>query len=187
MHAEVAMTFKGSDQYGKYLARLPFGSFPGLLRHRTSSAVHVAQDHRPRTRRSPLLPDQLPRECGSSERSDELDLVPSAPFRVIRRSWPFPQSASRRPLEPQPRCSSRCSRTTVLTSACALRPARQDADGTVPVHLQALSEARGVQTTRTLVITSLWSRVSGWRSPIEVSARCRASVAPVAQTSSAYH
>jgi len=76
--------------------------------------------HRPRTRRSSLLPDQLPRGCGPSERSDELDLVRFALIRVIRRSWQFHQSA-RRPLAPRLRSSSPCSRTTA--SRCAsLRP-----------------------------------------------------------------
>ena len=41
-----------------------------------------------------------------------------------------------------------------LLSTTSLRPARQDAEGAVTVHLQALSVARGVQTTRTLVITA---------------------------------
>src|SRR5262245_21711058 len=44
-----------------------------------------SQDHRPRPRRSTLSPDQLPRGCGPSERSDELDLVHPAPLPGIRR------------------------------------------------------------------------------------------------------
>src|SRR5262249_10453367 len=60
------------------------------------------------------------------ERSDELDLVRVTLIRVTRRSRTFPQSVSRRPLELRPRCRSLSSGTTVLTFACAFRPARQD-------------------------------------------------------------
>src|SRR5262245_26709912 len=88
---------------------------------------------RPRTWRSPLLHDELPRGCGPSARSDELDLGRFALIRVTRKSRPFPQSASRRPLELRPRCSSRCSGTTVSTSACTLRLARINGVGEAAV------------------------------------------------------
>src|SRR5215831_13950716 len=86
-----------------------------------------------RTRRSPLLPDQLPGGSGPSERSDELDLGRFALIRVTRRSPPFPQSASHRLVELRPRCSSRRNGTTVSTSACALRLARVDGVGEAEV------------------------------------------------------
>src|SRR5262249_10563799 len=115
---------------------------PSHLSARAPSASKFSsQGHPPTTQGSLPWPDQLPPGCGPSARSDEPHLLHFDPIPVIRRSWQFPQSASRRLLEPRPGCSSRCSSTSVSTSACALRPTRVDGVGEaeVGVHERGLA------------------------------------------------